>query len=174
MNIRSLSKEDLQTRVDWMNHPNVYKSMHFDIPILLENTERWFAAIQENMNRSDVVFSHNGGGNICAFGGLTSIDREIGSAELYVFVDPSGQSKGKGTEATLLLCQYGFTTLGLNKIYLKTNEDNLAAQRVYEKVGFKLEGRLREEYKTHSGDLKDRLYYGLLKKEFNYVSDIGV
>ena len=50
-------------------------------------------------------------------------------------------------------------------IFLKTNEDNHAARRVYEKVGFSLEGVLREEYLC-GNELKSRLYFGLLRKEF--------
>ena len=40
MKIRRLQKEDLQTRVDWMNNPKVYSSMHFGIPVVMENTVR--------------------------------------------------------------------------------------------------------------------------------------
>ena len=82
-----------------------------------------------------------------------------------MFVNPNGHSKGIGTEATSLICKYGFEQLGLNKIFLKTNEDNHAARRVYEKVGFSLEGVLREEYLC-GNELKSRQYFGLLRKEF--------
>ena len=85
--------------------------------------------------------------------------------ELYVFVCPTTQAKGLGTEATRLLCEYGFAELGLNKIYLETNDDNFAAQKVYEKVGFMLEGRKRQEYIRKDGTLGERFYYGLLKWE---------
>ena len=87
------------------------------------------------------------------------------SGELYVFVCPTTQAKGLGTEATRLLCEYGFAELGLNKIYLETNDDNFAAQKVYEKIGFMLEGRKRQEYIRKDGTLGERFYYGLLKCE---------
>jgi RimJ/RimL family protein N-acetyltransferase len=57
--------------------------------------------------------------------------------------------------------------MGLNKIFLITNEDNIAAQKVYEKCGFVKEGQLRNEYKTSEGIFMDRIYYGLLKSEWN-------
>ena len=57
--------------------------------------------------------------------------------------------------------------MGLNKIFLITNEDNIAAQKVYEKCGFVKEGQLRNEYKTSAGIFMDRIYYGLLKSEWN-------
>ena len=98
-------------------------------------------------------------------GGLTSIDRTVGKAELYIFVNPELLGKGIGTKATRKLCQYGFSELGLEKIYLYTDKGNVAAQKVYEKVGFRLEGTLRNEILTRTGHITDRLYYGLLKHE---------
>lgn len=164
MKIRRLQKDDLQTRVDWMNNPKVYGSMHFDIPVVMENTVRWFENNQGNDRRADVAFT-NEEGELVAFGGITGINPELKMGELYAFVCPSAQAKGLGTEATRLLCEYGFAELGLNKIYLETNDDNFAAQRVYEKVGFVLEGKKRQEYVRKDGTLGDRYYYGLLKGE---------
>lgn len=164
MKIRRLQKEDLQTRVDWMNNPRVYSSMHFGIPVVMENTVRWFENNQGNDRRADVAFT-NDNGELVAFGGITGINPELKMGELYVFVCPTTQAKGLGTEATRLLCEYGFAELGLNKIYLETNDDNYAAQRVYEKVGFVLEGKKRQEYIRKDGTLGERYYYGLLKGE---------
>ena len=163
MLIRDLKYEDLPTRVEWMNNPKVYSSMHFDVPVLMDNTIRWFERNLGNENRRDVTFLEND--RIMAFGGLTSITTDTLMAELYVFVDPMSQRNGLGTMATQLLCQWGFSTLGLRKIYLYTNEDNIPAIRVYEKCGFIMEGRHRQEYVDHSGEFKDRLYYGLLKTD---------
>lgn len=163
MQIRGLHKEDLPTRVQWMNNPKVYSSMHFELPVLLDKTINWFERNKNNTTRSDVVFCL--GERIVAFGGLTSITTDTKKAELYIFVDPQSQQLGLGTKAVQLLCDWGFSRLKLRKIYLYTNEDNVAAIRVYERCGFFLEGRLRNEYINERGELKDRLYYGLLKSD---------
>lgn len=167
MRIRELQQEDLATRVQWMNDPRVYGSMHFDVPIVMENTIRWFERNRGNATRSDVVFTDDKD-RIVGFGGLTSISESPRMAELYVFVNPASQQRGLGTQATLLLCQWGFARLGLHKIYLLTNEDNAPAIGAYEKCGFRLEGRHRGEYLDTQGVLKDRLYFGLLRSEFGY------
>ncbi len=166
MKIRELRLDDLPIRVQWMNNPKVNSSMHFTLPILIENTIEWFQRNSSNPYRSDVVFLEND--EIVAFGGLTSITEDTKKAELYVFVSPDSQCSGLGSKATELLCDWGFSKLGLSKIYLYTNEDNVAAIRVYEKCGFLLEGRLRNEYLCKNGELKDRLYYGKLKSDHVY------
>ena len=165
MIVRKLEESDLQLRVCWMNNEKVYSSMHFDIPVIMENTIKWYHNNIGNNKRADLTFEE--GGEIVAFGGLTCINREVDKADLYIFVNPNAQKGGIGTKATKLLCKYGFEELGLSKIYLETNEDNVVARRVYEKCGFRLEGVHREEYKTLDGVMLSRMYYGLLKREFN-------
>lgn len=163
MIVRRLTKDDLQLRVNWMNNHRIYSSMHFETPILIDNTIRWFENNVDNNKRADLAFEENG--VVVAFGGLTNINSEVKKAELYIFVNPENQKGGIGTRATKTLCSYGFNQLGLNKIYLETNEDNVAAQRVYEKCGFVLEGKLRNEYISKDGRIMCRMYYGLLKGE---------
>lgn len=164
MIIRKLEKDDLATRVEWMNNPLIYSSMHFEVPILMERTLQWYESNLNNDKRFDLTVLEDG--EIVAFGGFTSINREIGKAETYLFASPFQLHKGIGTRAKKLICEFGFKELGLNKIYFITNEDNYASIRVNEKCGFKLEGRLRKEYLTKDGEFKDRLYYGLLKEEW--------
>lgn len=164
MQIRPLRQDDLAIRVKWMNDPRVNSSMHFDIPVMLDKTIKWYANNLNNEKRSDVVFIERG--QIVAFGGLTSITDKPRKAELYIFVNPEGQRNGVGSAAVNLLCGWGFQNLNLWKIYLLTNEDNFAAVRIYEKCGFHLEGRHRQEYVTDKGEYKDRLYFGLLKTDY--------
>jgi len=65
MELRKIKYEDLPVRVDWMNNPIIYNTMHYSIPITLENTQNWFAKNVDNLHRSDVTFCEsmcNGGG----------------------------------------------------------------------------------------------------------------
>lgn len=161
MIIRKISLNDLPIRVEWMNNPKIYASMHYDIPITLEKTIAWWEKNKNNENRLDVVIEENG--EIIAMAGYTNIDKAIGKAETYIFANPFQLNKGIGTVVKKAICEYAFNSLDLNKLYFYVNEDNYPSIRMNEKCGFVLEGRLRQEYKTPDGVLKDRLYYGLLK-----------
>lgn len=171
MRIRRIESRDLPLRVEWMNNPKIYSSMHFAIPVSLENTQRWYESNRNSAHRADLVFESDAG-DVVAMGGLTSIDSYRRCAELYIFVNPERKSQGIGRKSTCLLCKYGFDVLKLHKIYLVTNKSNLAAQKVYESVGFKLEGILRDEL-VEGESYSDRLYYGLLSSEFD-GTDIDV
>jgi RimJ/RimL family protein N-acetyltransferase len=150
----------------WMNDVAVYPSMGFTPPISLENTINWYRANLNNNKRVDCAFV-NEYGDLLAMAGLTGLDYSCRKAELYLFVNPNRQRQGLGKKATYLLCKYAFNVLHLNKVFLYTNATNIGAQRVYESVGFKLEGTHREE-RVAGGHFEDRLYYGLLAKEFDY------
>lgn len=165
MEIRKLALEDLQQRVHWMNNPLVYKSMHFDVPVLIDKTIEWYNRNLQREDRVDCAFFDETG-VIVAFGGITSINKEIGKGETYIFTDPETHHKGIGTETMKLLCKFGFETVGLNKLYAYTNEDNIASIRLLQKVGYEIEGRLRQEYKDSDGRLKDRIYLGYLKQSY--------
>lgn len=155
MKIRYLKPEDLESRVNWMNDSRVFSSMHYAVPVMIDNTKIWYGKVIADPSRSDMAFEDEYG-ELIAMGGLTHI--ADGRAELYVFVHPDKQGKGFGAKATSLLCHYGFERLGLKQIYLYTNLSNLAAQHIYLKCGFKLANILKA---PAGGEVEDRLYYEL-------------
>ena len=58
-------------------------------------------------------------------------------AELGIALTAAKQDMGYGTEAVSALVGYGFHTLGLKRVFLRTNLDNARAIHVYKKSGFR-------------------------------------
>ncbi|MHA1588468.1 MAG: GNAT family N-acetyltransferase [Candidatus Thorarchaeota archaeon] len=79
--------------------------------------------------------------------------------------DPEQRGKGYGTDAMLVLLGVGFNILGLHSIYLDTMEDNERSIHVYEKIGFKHVGVLRET-EFADGKRKGLLIMDILREEF--------
>ncbi|WP_429844215.1 GNAT family N-acetyltransferase [Brevibacillus sp. FIR094] len=74
-------------------------------------------------------------------------------------------SKGFGTDTLRLLLDFLFSKLNLNRVQLDTWSGNTRAIRAYEKSGFVIEGRLRQnEYVD--GQYYDTIMMGLLREEF--------
>jgi len=73
--------------------------------------------------------------------------------------------RGIGKEATRLVVEYGFQRLNLNRIGLGVLAAHEAAIRCYQAVGFKTEGRFREEMFS-DGTYQDRLWMGMLRSEY--------
>jgi RimJ/RimL family protein N-acetyltransferase len=85
----------------------------------------------------------------------------IGEKELW--------GKGYGTDALKALVNYLFKTMNLNRIQLDTWSGNVRAIRSYEKCGFVIEGRLRDD-SFIDGKYYDTIVMGLLRKEFQNES----
>ena len=166
MKIRAsrFSEKDIKCRVDWINNPLINKNMFFDLPATIEKTEQWFKANIGSTKRIDFTFFDEADTAI-AMGGFTGIDESNRNAEFYVMVNPDRQGRGVGKKVSKWMFNYFFLKLGLNKIYLYTNDSNISAYKIYEDCNFKLEGVLREQ-KFKNGVLENRRFYGLLRREW--------
>jgi len=71
--------------------------------------------------------------------------------------------------AESVLIQWAFDTLDLYKIWAQTRSTNTASIITMKKLGFQVEGTLREE-KYISGQRVDLIRMGLLRQEFKPVS----
>jgi RimJ/RimL family protein N-acetyltransferase len=74
---------------------------------------------------------------------------------------PHAYGRGYGTEVTRLVVDYALDTVGLHRIELEVYAHNPRAQRVYEKCGFRIEGRRRQAL-LWDGVRYDALVMGLL------------
>lgn len=74
-------------------------------------------------------------------------------------------SKGYGTDMMKLGLQYAFTELCVERVSLGLHEYNPRALRSYEKCGFRLEGRTRQDV-MREGRRTDTLWMGILREEW--------
>jgi RimJ/RimL family protein N-acetyltransferase len=75
------------------------------------------------------------------------------------------RGRGVATEALRVLSRWALEELGLVRLELTTDPDNVASQRVAEKVGFRHEGILRAHLRHRDGRLRDSVMYSLLPGE---------
>ncbi len=163
--VRKFERTDIPKKVVWINNPENNQFLHYDIPISVAGTEKWFESHVNDTNRYDAVMEADGVpvGTI----GLLNVDRKNSKAEFYIALgEITYKGKGVAQEASRLILSYGFEKLGLNRIYLYTEIDNIAAQKLFEKIGFIKEGIIRQDIVSH-GKYVDRVAYGYLKEEWN-------
>jgi ribosomal-protein-alanine N-acetyltransferase len=72
--------------------------------------------------------------------------------------------QGLASEALLAAAHFGFDVLKLHSIEAQLDFENVGSMRTLERVGFVLEGRLRQSYFDGTGH-RDTLVYGLLAEE---------
>lgn len=164
ISIRQFKKEDIPNKVKWINDPENNQYLHYDLPLEIEKTEAWFEKNKERTDRYDAVIEADG----ISVGiiGLLSIDLKNKKAEYYITIgNRDYRGKNIAVEASRKLLQYAFNTLGLKRVYLYTESDNIAAVRCYEKIGFKREGLIKQDLFT-KGRYVDRYIYGITSDDF--------
>ncbi len=101
--------------------------------------------------------------------GLHRINHIHKKATFGIFIgDKKYWNKGYGTEAINLVLDYGFNLLNLNNIELHVFEYNKRAIKCYEKCGFKIMGKRRQD-KIIGGKKYDTIWMDILAEEFESV-----
>ena len=76
-------------------------------------------------------------------------------------VAPAARGRGLAVRALALAIDHVFEHKGGRRIVADIDPDNATSIRTFQRLGFKLEGRLRGEWEMHIG-VRDSLIYGLL------------
>jgi RimJ/RimL family protein N-acetyltransferase len=143
--MRPLEHQDLDRSRTWVNDPEIAPLLLRVLPVSEIEQEHWFENICTLPDRYVWAVETDGQhiGNV----GLYHVDLIHRRAEAWTLLgEPTQRGQGLGHEAMKLLLDYGFDGLGLNKIYLHVDEENIIAQKMYKKLGFIEEGKLQEEY----------------------------
>jgi ribosomal-protein-alanine N-acetyltransferase len=72
---------------------------------------------------------------------------------------------GYAREALLALLRFGFSELDLNRVEADTDPRNVRSVKMLERLGFKLEGHLRERWIV-ADEVSDSAIFGLLRRDF--------
>lgn len=161
--LTDFAKKDIDNKIAIINDNNNNTFLHYDLPLKYESTLKWLEN-KDNSNRIDLTIRYNG--EVCGFIGLLNIDKKNKKAEYYICIDYKFSGKGIGYLSSKLLLDYAFEKLNINKIYLFTEIDNKKAQHLFEKIGFKKEGLLKNDIIFNNKNVS-RYAYGYYRENTN-------
>lgn len=101
-------------------------------------------------------------GSLVGASGFARIDWQVPSFEIGYWCRTPLRGRGFVSETTEALARYAFEVLGAQRVYLRMDDRNLRSAAVAERLGFQLEGVLRNEVRDHHGRLRDTRVYALL------------
>jgi RimJ/RimL family protein N-acetyltransferase len=110
----------------------------------LEPMRQWYGSRADHEDRLDLAVVDRASRQYVGEVVLNELDVNNNSCSFRIALGSRGQDRGLGTEATRLVLGYAFERVGLHRISLEVYAFNPRARRVYEKVGFKPEGVLRD------------------------------
>ena len=96
---------------------------------------------------------------------LHRIDGQHRRAEVWYILRRDHWGRGLAHEALTALMNHSFGTMNLHRLEADIDPRNTGSIRSVERLGFKLEGQLRERYFL-AGEIQDSLIYGLLAPEW--------
>lgn len=151
----------------WYADPEIARLARYqDGPMRLEEVDRFFQtraigaeslAMAIHVRESDRLIG------TCA---LSQLDGDNGSALFHITIgERDAWGRGYGTEATRLMVDHAFRTLGIHRIGLSVFEFNERAIRSYVTCGFVAEGRAREAI-WRDGRWWDEISMSILEPEF--------
>ena len=164
--LRPLELSDAPTLAPWFNDQEVARFTLQYRPVSLPREEevlRRATASDTDLVLGVVVRETN---QLVGVTGLDQLDPRNRHARFGITIGDKAQwGKGHGTAAARLVVRHAFETLNLNRVWLHVYEYNERGLKVYEKAGFRREGRLRQDT-FRDGRYWDTLVMAALRDEW--------
>lgn len=161
-----LNENHLEFMLRCRNDLRVWSWTRQDDLLMVENHKKWFESLHNSKtNKMYAVMTNDGRKEIVGVCGLTDIRWTARNAEFSLYIDPELHGKGFGTKALQVLLKYAFEQQNMYLIYGEAFADNVVACHVYEKIGFKKEGLMRNRY-YRNGKYHDSIPLSITREEW--------
>jgi len=151
----------------WYSDRDVARLTRYqDGPMRQDEIERFFAARVVGPDSMALAVHERSTDRLIGTCAFSQLDGDNGSALYHITIgEKDTWGRGYGTEATMLMLEHAFATLGLHRIALSVFEFNERAIHSYRRCGFIVEGRAREAI-WRDGRWWDELTMSILESEW--------
>ena len=163
LHIRPLEKNDLEFIYKMRTNPDVMDYWCEEPYTTMEKLTKSYDDGQESDADRQFILYHSQ--EKVGFIALYGIDARHRNAEFAIMIDPCQQGKGYATNATRLMVEYAFNQLNLHKLFLYVVKLNEKAIHIYQKVGFQIEGELKNHFFV-DGSYRNALLMSLFKEDY--------
>jgi [ribosomal protein S5]-alanine N-acetyltransferase len=171
--IRSWRDGDQVSLVRHADDPLVWRNVRdqFPHPYTMADADGWIARVVGHKPETQFAIEVDGGvaGGV---GLMLQEDVARHSAEIGYWLGQAYWGRGIMSEVVRRMTSYGFRSLDLFRVYALVFEWNPASQRVLEKAGYVLEGRLRKAV-LKDGQLLDQFAYGVTRQDPPYADIVA-
>jgi RimJ/RimL family protein N-acetyltransferase len=156
----------------WYADPEIARLARYQqTPMRPDEIERFFAARAVGPEALSMAVHERSSNRLIGTCAFSQLDADNGSALYHITIgEADAWGHGFGTEATQLMIDHAFGTLGLHRIGLFVFEFNERAIRAYRRCGFVLEGRSRESV-WRDGQWWDELAMSILASDWRRARD---
>ncbi|OGR84542.1 MAG: hypothetical protein A2901_08515 [Elusimicrobia bacterium RIFCSPLOWO2_01_FULL_54_10] len=163
--LRPLEEKDLEKIRKTRNDPSTWMNLT-DIDLIDSQSQKdWFKTLSRQRKSKRFYAVCSGKDRFVGLVRMDEFDWVNRSVRVGCDVAKSLRGKGYGSKIMEMVSQYGFRYLNMHRLWLLVLDFNSAARRVYEKSGFRVEGRYRKAI-YRSGKYHDYIIMSLLKEEW--------
>lgn len=165
--LRRHRAEDFGAVARWYRDPELARLTRYQTrPMTTDETERFFRTRLLSADALAYGICERPDERLVGFTTFSSLDADNGSVLFHITIgERDAWGRGLGSEATALMLEHAFEHLGLHRVALSVFSFNTRAIRSYEKVGFRIEGRLREAI-LRDGTYWDEIQMAILEDEW--------
>ena len=141
----------------------------------IDDTKTWIESLPEARNKGteyEFAIKDSKKDSFIGCCGVNNINRKDKYANLGYWVRTSQSGQGIATAATLLLAQFAFKELSLNRVEIVVATNNIASIRVAEKTGALQEGTLRNRI-TVRENIYDAFMFSLIPSDIRSQTSKG-
>lgn len=160
--LRHLNEKDAPLMLEWMHDSEI--NCNFQADFASSTMESVLSFISDSFNDESRNFAFvDEKDEYLGTISLKNISYKNGNAEYAIVTRKKAQGTGAAMRATQEVLKYAFEELKLHKVYLNVLEDNVRAQKLYEKCGFVYEGSAVDAVRIN-GQYKTLKWYGIINR----------
>ena len=162
--VKEAVEESRESLRPWMPWWDTHKTFEESVDFCVRSKARWL--LRENMN---VGIWERDGGRYLGGSGYHDPDWKARKFELGYWIRTSAEGRGYVSEAVKVLTRSAFEQMGANRVEIRCDVRNERSRRVAERCGYALDGTLRRDTLTTSGELRDTHVFSMLREEYEAV-----
>lgn len=161
--LRAIEEDDAAVLMDLINDPEVENAVYgWSYPVSLASQKKWIANLSNDSTvRYAIVFDEKTVGVAI----ISSIDMKNRTGNMNIKLVKAARGKGVATRVVKLMIQYCFDELNLHCLTANVIERNSESRKLWEKLGFRQDGILRDRV-FKNGKYHNAIAYSLLKEEY--------
>jgi ribosomal-protein-serine acetyltransferase len=173
LEVRLLTPQDAEALFHLIDANRQHLRPWFEMPEITEqvsDTANWIQSMLARRQKSpggwSGIFSD---GKLVGAIGVTTFEQHHATVEIGYYLASDACGQGIATRACAAMLGHLFGDLRLHRVGLRIASTNQRSIRLAERLGFKLEGRLREA-EVFDETRRDLLIFGMLASEWNSSS----
>lgn len=164
LTLRCVEEKDIENIRCLRNDPSTWMHLTDPIPVTAEMQKSWFAAMSRSSDRMFWVIE-DAARKFIGMVRMDQYDRLHRSIRVGADIVPELRGKGYGGKTYGAIKAYCFDVLNLHRVWLCVLANNGTAHRLYERQGFREEGRLRDAI-FRDGRYNDYVVMSILEEEY--------